>query len=101
MKIKLSRSQWEETGKKAGWMKTAAIDWNRMGEVIDELVQLKQLLLSSNMDDNEKFTKIVEPMAKLSSELAQELTSETDKRFDKRFLARLRQNPAFRKGLLL
>jgi len=27
MKIKLSKSQWEMMGKKAGWMKTAISDW--------------------------------------------------------------------------
>ena len=35
MKIKLSKSQWESMGKKAGWMKTAQtpVDWSQEGPI--------------------------------------------------------------------
>lgn len=32
MKIKLSRSQWQEMGRKAGWMKTALLQDSRKGK---------------------------------------------------------------------
>ena len=36
MKIKLSKSQWEQAGKKAGWMKQAAADQNQIFASLDQ-----------------------------------------------------------------
>ncbi len=36
MKLKISKSQWEEMGKKAGWMKTAAVATEEKGPTEEE-----------------------------------------------------------------
>jgi deoxyribodipyrimidine photolyase len=52
MKIKLSKSQWEEAGKKAGWMKimnkqAQSTSHDQSGDMINHYVQEKHQLLSA------------------------------------------------------
>jgi hypothetical protein len=52
MKIKLSKSQWEEMGKKAGWIKTAGEDWmvneTYTKQITDELIKRGDEVVSSD-----------------------------------------------------
>jgi len=44
MKLKISKSQWEAMGKKAGWMKTAQINFDKIRTVVAILNGIRQAL---------------------------------------------------------
>lgn len=54
MKIKLSRSQWETVGKKAGWIKEAKIFWNKANE-LDLYKQKGEAKLTESKQDSDVY----------------------------------------------
>jgi len=64
MKIKISKSQWEETGKKAGWMKEAEITRKVKYTVdyednISKLINMNQQLLKIKNDFEATFSLLL------------------------------------------
>jgi hypothetical protein len=72
MKIKISKSQWEQVGKKSGWIKEAIVNSLSENSSInkDELAKkidistalIKSILLDPNKDQYQKRQKVLEIM---------------------------------------
>lgn len=65
MKIKLSRSQWEQIGKTAGWMKTAQILPFESEEILRELTEL--------MDQEDEIRRYSGDVAEMEEATAEDL----------------------------
>ena len=52
MKIKLSKSQWEGIGKKAGWMKKAKIIQDKNGNIYDDSINPQQTPAAPQQNPN-------------------------------------------------
>ena len=58
MKIKISRSQWEQMGKKAGWIKTAKKDEGKKGKAVNPWAVCNST--SPKKENPEKFERCVQ-----------------------------------------
>lgn len=79
MKIKLSKSQWEQIGKTCGWLKTAG-GWGRFSEELSDCIEGKCLVgIQTNKKENEIFNEIKQDSG-LSQMMAEEEMTDNELR---------------------
>jgi len=61
MKIKLSKTQWEEMGKKAGWTKTADVNPSPMGQMGQDVVSKLENWYQTGSGSMGRFNKYSRP----------------------------------------
>ena len=61
MKIKLSKSQWEEMGKKAGWLKTAG-GYGRFSGDLSDILEAQVLIHGREGKNAQEIFKIIKDM---------------------------------------
>ena len=79
MKVKLSKAQWEQVGKTAGWLKKKAGGWGRFSEDLSDVLEAQVMMaIQKHFNADEIFIRIKQFLSEIKGNdgLAQEILSE-------------------------